>query len=358
MRRLGRDTYDRLRGYLVVALQAGLAAGLSWYVAHDVLEAKQALFAPAAAVGTVAASLGNRVRRTAELIGGVIVGVLVGQVIIDLIGVGPVQTGFVVALAISTAVAFRGSGAIIVQAASTAVLLGTVSPLHQHLAVPRTLNALVGGLTAVVVALLLLPLNPVRVVRRAAGTTLDAFTTQLTAAATALSEEDDVRLTEALGRLSAVEQSKQEGFGILGAAREVARLSPWRRRRRSVVQRYQHVAEHLDRAYADSREMVRWALRVLRTGEPVPNGLAASIEHLGQAVRLLHRDFITDRDPDRGLACAEQAVREVDRAAAGDVRFAGRVAIYQQRVALSALMQAAGVQRPDANRRAGLPSQD
>ncbi|MFJ8828929.1 hypothetical protein [Micromonospora aurantiaca] len=67
------------------------------------------MFAPAAAVGTIAAAIGNRIRRTAELLGGVIVGVLVGDLIIKLIGAGPVQTGLVVALAISLAVAATGA---------------------------------------------------------------------------------------------------------------------------------------------------------------------------------------------------------------------------------------------------------
>ncbi|MEU6073996.1 FUSC family protein [Micromonospora sp. NPDC047074] len=355
MRRLTREVYDRLRTYLVVALQAGLAAGLSWFLAHDVLQLKQAVFAPAAAVGTVAASLGDRVRRTAELIGGVILGVLVGQMIINLIGVGPVQTGFIVALAISVAVAFRGSGAIIVQAASTAVLLGTISPLHQHLGVPRTVNALIGGLTAVVVALLLLPLNPVRVVQRAAGRTLDIFTTELSAAATAIAERNDRQLEETHRRLCAAEQPKQQGYGSLGAALEVARLSPWHRRRRAVVQRYERAAQHFDQAYTSSRETVRWALRAMRAGESIPAHLPASIEHLAQAVRLLHRDFVAMREPD--IERVEQGIREVDRAAAAGVQFAAQVAIYQQRLALSALLQAAGAEQPEANRRVGLPNE-
>ncbi|MET8835489.1 FUSC family protein [Micromonospora sp. NPDC004540] len=115
-RRHAREAYERLRRYFIVALQAGLAAGLSWYVANTLLHNPQPLFAPAAAVGTIAAAIGNRVRRTAELLAGVIVGVLAGDLIIQVIGNGPVQTGLVVALAISAAVVFRGSGAVMVPA--------------------------------------------------------------------------------------------------------------------------------------------------------------------------------------------------------------------------------------------------
>lgn len=47
LRREGRQAYERLRNYLVIAVQAGVAAGLSWFIANDVLHHSQALFAPA-----------------------------------------------------------------------------------------------------------------------------------------------------------------------------------------------------------------------------------------------------------------------------------------------------------------------
>ncbi|MEU9828142.1 FUSC family protein [Micromonospora chersina] len=353
-RRVGRNLSNRLRAYLVVAIQAGIAAALSWYIAHDLLGAKQALFAPAAAVGTIAASTGDRVRRTAQLIGGVLLGILAGQVVIELIGTGPVQTGVVVTLAISAAVAFRGSGGTIVQAASTAVLLGTISPLHQHLAVPRTVNALIGGLTAVVVALLILPLNPGRLVHRAGGITLDVLAHDLSTAATSLAEGDDQQIEGALRGLCAYEQFRPENAGVLAAAREVARLSPWRRRQWAVTQRYGQRAAHLRQVYTNSLETVRWALRAVRAGEPIPPALPASIEHLSQAIRLLHRDFKAGREPALAVARAEEAIQDVNQAGAEGGDFAVQVAIFQQRTALSALLQATGMTQVEANRRLGL----
>lgn len=117
-------------------------------------------------------------------------------------------------------------------------------------------------------------------------------------------------------RLRAVEQSKQEGFGVLQAALEVARLSPWRRGRRALILRYQRAAEHLDQTYTDSRETIRWALRGLRAGESLPPALPASVGRLGQAVRLVHRDFVAGREPDLGHARAEQAIQDIGRAPA------------------------------------------
>ncbi|WFF05199.1 FUSC family protein [Micromonospora sp. WMMD1076] len=353
-RRHAREAYERLRRYFIVALQAGLAAGLAWYVASTLLKNPQPLFAPAAAVGTIAAAIGNRIRRTAELLGGVILGVLVGDLIINLIGAGPVQTGLVVALAISLAVVIRGNGAVMVQAGSTAVLLGTVEPNAPDLAVPRTANALVGGAVAVVVALLLLPLNPVRVVHRAAGPTLDLFADQLTVTATALAAGDAEAADAALLRLEAAEVERQQTTEVVAAAREVTSLSPWRWRRRAQLRRYEHAAAHLELAYTNSRNMARRVVALLEVGEPVPPALPIAVETFGQSLRLLHRDFLAGRTPDIARARARDAAEQVGWARAAGLGFSGTIVASQLLIVVGELLQASGMAKAEADRITGV----
>ncbi|GAB3797151.1 FUSC family protein [Micromonospora zhanjiangensis] len=83
-----RDRWNRVRYNLVLALQAGLAAGLSWVIVTSWLKNPDPVFAPIAAVGTLAASVGQRFRRTVELIIGVTVGIAIGEVFILLFGIG------------------------------------------------------------------------------------------------------------------------------------------------------------------------------------------------------------------------------------------------------------------------------
>ncbi|MDG9676242.1 FUSC family protein [Micromonospora sp. DH14] len=352
--RESRDAYERLRTYLILAVQAGLAAGTAWFIASDVLHNPQPLFAPAAAVGTIAAAMGHRARRTVELLAGVILGALVGNGIIGIIGAGPIQTGVVVALAISTAAVFRGTGAVMVQAGSTAVLLGTVSPDRPDLGVPRTANALVGVLVAIVVALLILPLNPVRIVHRAAGPTVDAIARELTATANALARRDVRQAEDALQRLRVAEAQRRNITEVIAAACEVARLSPWRRRRLGIVRRYAHSAEHLELAYASSREMSQWAVSAIRAREPLPVGLSRAIEHFGQAFRLVHRDFLAGREPDGARERALRAINDIDEASAEGVESSGAVVVSQLRVVVSQLLQISGLPQKVANQRAGL----
>ncbi|MFR9775893.1 FUSC family protein [Micromonospora sp. MS34] len=349
-----REAYERLRTYFIVAVQAGVAAGLSWYIASTLLHNPQPLFAPAAAVGTIAAALGNRIRRTVELLVGVVLGVLAGDLIIQVIGAGPVQTGVVVALAISAAVLFRGSGAVMVQAGSTAVLLSTVSPTGPDLAVPRTANALVGSSMAVAVALLLLPLNPVRTVHRAAGPTLDLFANQLTVTAAALRDLDRARAAAALQRLQEAEAERRETTEIVAAALEVAALSPWRWRRRALLRRYEHAANHLELAFTNSRNMVRRTVALLDAHEPVPAVLPVAIEHFGQALRLLHRDFLAGRTPEIARARALDAAAEAREARQRELGFSGTIVVSQLCIIVSELLQASGLDKEAADRMAGI----
>ncbi|MEU1810758.1 FUSC family protein [Micromonospora sp. WMMD1076] len=354
LRREGREAYERLRTYLILAVQAGTAAGLSWFIASDLLNNPQPLFAPAASIGTIAAALGNRIRRAAELIAGVIVGVAVGQVIVDLVGTGPIQTGVIVAFAISSTAVIRGSGAVMVHAGSTAVLLGSLTADQSNLAIARTVNGLIGAVTAIAVALLILPANPVRIVHRSAGPTLDIFARNLTDVSTALRHRNMQQARDALHRLIATEEDRDKTMEMVAAASEIAVLSPWRWRRMTVLRRYRHAAEHLQLAYSNSREAAHWAIPIIRRHEPVPSSLPEAIEHLGQAIRLLHRDFLAQREPDIARARASRVIRDIDRACSENTEFCCNVLLTRLRLAVSEVLQASGSTLAEANREAGL----
>ncbi|MEV4273433.1 aromatic acid exporter family protein [Micromonospora chalcea] len=112
MRELGANTgrirLRQLRIYSILALQAGIAAALAWWVAGTVLGNEQPTFAPITAVGTVAASVGERVHRSTRLLAGVAIGIAAGDTLLALIGTGPWQTGLIVTLAGSVSISVFG----------------------------------------------------------------------------------------------------------------------------------------------------------------------------------------------------------------------------------------------------------
>src|SRR5690348_11489949 len=110
------DRFRRVRSGLLFAAQAGVAAGLAWLVANDLLHHNRPFFAPIAAVIALNGSVGQRLRRVFELVLGVALGILVGDVLIYFIGTGAWQIGAGVTAAILASVFLGGSPILIGQA--------------------------------------------------------------------------------------------------------------------------------------------------------------------------------------------------------------------------------------------------
>ena len=151
----GRAGHRRLRTYLIVALQAGVAAALAWLVAREVLGNHGTDLRAGRGRRRDRRSLGNRAPRAVELVAGVVLGIGAGDLLISLFGTGPWQTGVIVFLATAAAVLVRGVGALMTQAGGTAVLVATLTPTAPDLELPRTINALVGGASGLFVVLVL-----------------------------------------------------------------------------------------------------------------------------------------------------------------------------------------------------------
>ncbi len=146
MRRL-----SRWRSTAAPIVQAALAAGLSWLVAVHVVDHRAPFFAPVAAVVCLGMTLGQRVRRTIELIVGGGLGVGVGDLLISAIGTGPWQIAVVVALAMSVAVLLDGGAVITGQAAVSAILVATLCLPGATSGVNRLVDGLIGGATGLLV---------------------------------------------------------------------------------------------------------------------------------------------------------------------------------------------------------------
>ncbi|MFG1839688.1 FUSC family protein [Micromonospora sp. NPDC049175] len=345
-----RDRLRRVRAIGGLAVQAGLAAALAWFVAHELLHVSQPIFAPISAVSTLAASVGQRLRRTVELIIGVTVGVLIGDLLLLLIGTGWWQLVLIVALAIMVALFLAGSAAVVVQAGATAVLIATLSPSVRDLEIPRFVDALVGGGLALLVTTVLLPLNPLRVLNRAARPALDLLVTQLDATARALAERDADRARAARSELRRNKGQLQAFVEATQGAREASALSPvhWRDRH-GPVGRYAQAAEPIDRAMRNSGTLIRRSVTLIEDGEPVPDALPGAVSDLAEAVRLLTRQFAAAVEPNRAREQALRAVRTAGQAYREGVGFSGAVVVAQVRTTVSDLLVATGLTQGEAN---------
>ncbi|AEV88857.1 hypothetical protein ACWT_7848 [Actinoplanes sp. SE50] len=342
-----RAATARARAGLMLAVQAGLAAGLAWYVAHHLIGRPAPFFAPVAAVITLASSVGQRVRRTAELVAGVAVGIGVGDGIILLIGTGPVQIGLIVILAVLVATAAGGGSPLIVQSASSAVLVATLTVQTGH-PWTRFFDALVGGGIGLTVMTVLLPLNPLSVVRRAADPALRAFTAGLHEAALGLAEGDPDVIEAALSRLRAAEATFANFRTAIDAARENVAFAPARWRNRGALAQYVDGAAQLTYALRNVRVMIRRAQTALNDRERVPEVLPASVRHLGDAVDLLRQEWARGVPPVAARERALRAAAESGRAYDTGVGYSGGVVVAQIRTAVADLLRATGVEYAEA----------
>ncbi|MEU8815894.1 FUSC family protein [Actinoplanes sp. NPDC048796] len=344
-----RTGLRRVRGGLALAVQAGVAAGLAWFVAHDVIGRPAPFFAPIAAVITLASSVGQRVKRTTELVIGVAIGIGIGDALILLIGSGPWQIGLIVVLAVLVATAVGGGTPLVVQSASSAVLVATLTS-STGLPWTRFFDALVGGGIGLIVMTLLLPLNPLSVVRRAADPALQALADGLHRVAAGLGDKDRDEVRDALAGLRAAEGTFAAFSAAVTAARENVAFAPARWRNRGALALYVDGADQITYMLRNIRVLSRRVDTALGDDEPIPAVLPVSVSLLGDAVELLKQEWAKGVEPEAARERALRAATECGRAYEEGVGFSGGVIVAQIRTAATDLLRASGVDYAEAPR--------
>jgi uncharacterized membrane protein YgaE (UPF0421/DUF939 family) len=344
-----RGGLHRVRGGLALALQAGVAAGLAWFVAHDLIGRPIPFFAPIAAVITLGSSVGQRLRRTTELVIGVAIGIGIGDAIIRLIGTGPWQIGLVVVFAVLIAIGVGGGPPLIVQSASSAVLVATLTATT-GLPWTRFFDALVGGGIGLAVMTVLLPLNPLTVVRRAADPALRALADGLRQVATGVADNDRAVVVDALVKLRSAEGKFAAFAAAITAARENVAFAPARWRNRGALGQYVDGAVEVTHALRNVRVLIRRLDTALGDGEKIPAVLPTAIQRLGEAVDLLRQEWAKGVEPvgarERALSAAVESGEAYDEG----VGFSGGVVVAQIRSTVSDLLRASGVEHGEAPR--------
>ncbi len=301
----------RMTGRMWPIAQTAAAAVVAWYLALALLPSAKPVFAPIAAVIALGATRGQRGRRTVELIGGVILGIAVADLIVAAIGTGPWQAGVMVVLAMSAAVAIGGTELLVSEAAVSAILIATLPGSGGYDLPPeRFLEAVIGGGVALAVTVLLPP-DPVLQVGRALNALWAELGGTLNAIARALETGDagaaERALETARGLDHHVGAIRQEMLDVS----EAARFAPPRRGARGALRRVERSLPQVDFAVRDTRVLARNALRYLRGGEPAPAELAQAVAGLAEAVWELAASYDDDR--------RDEAVRQVARDAAARV---------------------------------------
>lgn len=180
--RSGRRARRRVLDSFWAVLQAAVAAALSWLVAHRLLGHPQPFFAPIAATISLSTSHIQRSRRIAQMVAGVLLGIVIAEALRPLLGDSTGALGAIVLItmvvSLAAGIGFFGDGMMFPnQAAASAVLVVTV---HRHgTGAERAIDVLVGGAVALVLGVGLFPAQPLSVLADAESDVLRTLAAKL-----------------------------------------------------------------------------------------------------------------------------------------------------------------------------------
>src|SRR5215208_6092410 len=292
-----RSSARRLRSSWLPILQTAVAACLAWFLAVLILGQQRPTFAPIAAVIALGLAVSERGRRALELTLGVAFGVALADLLVSVVGVGALQAGAVVLLAMGLAV-FLGGGDVGVKEAaiSAMIIMITFTPSAAGFPIERFLEALIGGGTALLINALL-PVNPERMVEDAAYPVFAESAAVLEEVADALEDGDAERAQRAYVKAREIDARVAGLKEAVAAGRETARLAPPRRRSLGHMELYAGAADQIDLTVRDVRALARAALSVVQPEDTAPERLLAAIRTLARATESLAAYLQTSGDP-------------------------------------------------------------
>ncbi|ORB86701.1 hypothetical protein B1987_26330 [Mycobacterium kansasii] len=174
-----RAAVQRLRPAVWAITQTSVAAGLAWYLTHDLLHHRQPFFAPISAVVCMSATNVQRARRAAQMIVGVALGIVLGGGIHAVLGTGPAVMAAAVFVALGVAVltgrGFIAQGLMFVNQTAVSAVLVLVFASTAGLVAERLFDAVIGGGLALIFAIVLFPPNPVQILCDARADVLAAL---------------------------------------------------------------------------------------------------------------------------------------------------------------------------------------
>jgi hypothetical protein len=339
---------DRLRANGWSVVQSAVAASAAYLLAVVVLGHERPFFAAIAAIVSLGVTLGQRARRAVELVFGVAFGLMVADLLVLVIGTGVAQIGVVVLLAMAAAVFFGAGPLLVNQAAISALLVVVLQPPNDAFDPARFLDALVGGGVALVVNYLF-PINPERLVERAARPIFDELAVVLEDIAAALKNGDRERAERALLRSRRIDDDQVKSFyEALTAGHETARLSPTRRRALEHLELYANAGTRIDLAVINTRVLARGAANAARRGDTAPPQLPEAVLDLSRAVKALATYLEEPGGPDETRRFALEAARKATEILEERHDLAISVLVGQIRSAAVDLLRSTGMDQASA----------
>jgi hypothetical protein len=343
----GGAAIERLRPTAWSLLQIAIATTASYALATLVLDQDDAVFAPIAAVVSLSVNLGQRGRRAMALVGGVLVGLVVADIVVSVVGVGAFRVGLVALLAASAAVAVSGNSLFVNQAAIGALVVAVAQPAGVLASAARLLDALIGCGVAVLVNLLL-PHDPRRTTGRAASEFFEAVHRVLQDVAGSLEANDLERAERALRESRRLETESAVFLDAVNAAEVAARFAPLHRLRDFDVSTSRDTADRIDLLVGGTAALTRGAANLVRHRLATEPEVVAAVSDLAHAVEHVVPHLAGREGPEQlralALTASERATGSLQRSAT----LASCMFVGQVRTTTIDLLVITGLDQPEA----------
>ena len=272
----------RVRKRLLPITQTGLAAGVAYWLAKDVIGHVQPFFAPIAVVIIIGMNGGDRINKAWDIALGCTLGVLVGDLVFARVGSGAWQIALIVSGSLLIASFFSKSQLLNNQVAIGSILLATILP--PGAAVPgldRTVDAFVGCAVAMV-TLALIPQAPLASARAEIATIMGLMSSVLDDVALGLSTSKPDHIREALDLIRGTQSRIDDMSAAIQSGQESSRISPFLWSQRRSVNSLSLVIPSVDNAVRTTRVLARRALVLCEDGDAITDKQVEIIDTLAR----------------------------------------------------------------------------
>ncbi len=347
-----KESWRRMIESIAPILQIVLGASSGYAIAHFGLGHAIPLLAVTVTITALGFSRDARPRRVLQTAVGMVLGIALSEIMLQVLGPGIWQIAVVLSIALLGARFISGS-------ATFALTVGLQAVLVQMLPAPeggvfvRSIDGLIGGLTALAVTALI-PRDPRGLARTDAGRLFDVFLDSLDALKLALRDVNLEVADDTLRQVRRTQPLVDNWRMSLDSAISIARISPFLRKYRDELIGQVRLMRGMDLATRNLRVVVRRVDFLIRDNRPRPY-LADLMEQIADATRVLARGIAEPEllgDAQEMLVAVIQQLDPKRHGIADQVREASVLLLL--RPLLVDLLCASGMSEEDA--RAELPA--
>ncbi|CAB4627962.1 MAG: FUSC family protein [Actinobacteria bacterium] len=275
---------QRVRESLAPVLQIVAAATCAYAFTFFVLGHENPIFAVTVTIASLGFTRDARIRRVLQTALGMVVGIALSEVMLLLVGAGVWQMAIVLLVALLSARFLSGTAAFALTVGIQAMLV-YIMPQPEGGAFIRSLDAIIGGVTALLFTAFI-PRDPIGMASKDAAKLFTVFLDSVDALKTAVKTADVKVVDAALVRVRGSQPLVDNWRMSLDSAISVSRISPFLKKYQGELSDQLRLMRGMDLATRNLRVVVRRVDFLVRDGQARPY-LADLFEQISAATAVL-----------------------------------------------------------------------